>query len=101
MPVHRVQANRKTTLPIAVLAMIETIFFLTFAELFVATSGDSELATTNLAFIYLKGLFSLTEVELQQWASLPSSCLNSDQYCGDFSDADYRLQFGCLTQIFC
>jgi sorbitol/mannitol transport system permease protein len=44
---------------IAVLAMIETIFFLTiFAEIFVTTSGGPGLATTNLAyFIYLKALF--------------------------------------------
>ncbi len=44
---------------IAVLAMIETIFFLTiFAEIFVTTSGGPGLATTNLAyFIYLRALF--------------------------------------------
>ncbi|NJN87971.1 MAG: sugar ABC transporter permease [Leptolyngbyaceae cyanobacterium SL_7_1] len=55
---------RYITLPhlsraIAVLAMIETIFFLTiFAEIFVTTSGGPGLATTNLAyFIYLRALF--------------------------------------------
>lgn len=44
---------------IAVVAMIETIFFLTiFAEIFVTTGGGPGLATTNLAyFIYLKALF--------------------------------------------
>jgi sorbitol/mannitol transport system permease protein len=55
---------RYITLPhlgraIAVVAMIETIFFLTiFAEIFVTTSGGPGLATTNLAyFIYLRALF--------------------------------------------
>jgi sorbitol/mannitol transport system permease protein len=55
---------RHITLPhlgraIAVVAMIETIFFLTiFAEIFVTTSGGPGLATTNLAyFIYLRALF--------------------------------------------
>jgi sorbitol/mannitol transport system permease protein len=55
---------RFVTLPhlgraIAVVAMIETIFFLTiFAEIFVTTSGGPGLATTNLAyFIYLRALF--------------------------------------------
>ncbi|HEY9663483.1 MAG TPA: sugar ABC transporter permease [Allocoleopsis sp.] len=59
-----VEIFRFITLPhlgraIAVLAMIETIFFLTiFAEIFVTTSGGPGLATTNLAyFIYLKALF--------------------------------------------
>jgi sorbitol/mannitol transport system permease protein len=44
---------------IAVLAMIETIFFLTiFAEIFVTTSGGPGLATTNLAyFIFVRALF--------------------------------------------
>lgn len=44
---------------IAVVAMIETIFFLTiFAEIFVTTSGGPGLATTNLAyFIYVRALF--------------------------------------------
>jgi sorbitol/mannitol transport system permease protein len=44
---------------IAVVAMIETIFFLTiFAEIFVTTAGGPGLATTNLAYyIYLKALF--------------------------------------------
>jgi sorbitol/mannitol transport system permease protein len=43
---------------IAVVAMIETIFFLTiFAEIFVTTGGGPGLATTNLAYyIYLKAL---------------------------------------------
>jgi sorbitol/mannitol transport system permease protein len=43
---------------IAVVAMIETIFFLTiFAEIFVTTGGGPGLATTNLAyFIFLKAL---------------------------------------------
>ncbi|PIG93424.1 sugar ABC transporter permease [Gloeocapsopsis sp. IPPAS B-1203] len=43
---------------IAVVAMIETIFFLTiFAEIFVTTGGGSGLATTNLAYyIFLKAL---------------------------------------------
>ncbi len=43
---------------IAVVAMIETIFFLTiFAEIFVSTGGGPGLATTNLAYyIYLKAL---------------------------------------------
>ncbi|MBD1909463.1 MULTISPECIES: sugar ABC transporter permease [unclassified Leptolyngbya] len=55
---------RYITLPhlgraIAVLAMIETIFFLTiFAEIFVTTSGGPGLATTNLAyFIFVRALF--------------------------------------------
>ncbi|MBW4444847.1 MAG: sugar ABC transporter permease [Plectolyngbya sp. WJT66-NPBG17] len=55
---------RYITLPhlgraIAVVAMIETIFFLTiFAEIFVTTSGGPGLATTNLAyFIYIRALF--------------------------------------------
>lgn len=54
---------RHITLPhlgraIAVLAMIETIFFLTiFAEIFVTTAGGPGLATTNLAyFIFLRAL---------------------------------------------
>lgn len=44
---------------IAVLAMVETIFFLTiFAEIFVTTSGGPGLATTNLAyFIFIRALF--------------------------------------------
>jgi sorbitol/mannitol transport system permease protein len=44
---------------IAVVAMIETIFFLSlFAEIFVTTSGGPGLATTNLAyFTYLRALF--------------------------------------------
>lgn len=43
---------------IAVVAMIETIFFLTiFAEIFVTTGGGPGLATTNLAYyIFLKAL---------------------------------------------
>ena len=43
---------------IAVVAMIETIFFLTiFGEIFVTTGGGPGLATTNLAYyIYLKAL---------------------------------------------
>ena len=43
---------------IAVVAMIETIFFLAiFAEIFVTTGGGPGLATTNLAYyIYLKAL---------------------------------------------
>ena len=43
---------------IAVVAMIETIFFLTiFAEIFVTTGGGPGLATTNLPYyIYLKAL---------------------------------------------
>ncbi|MGB3766813.1 MAG: sugar ABC transporter permease [Phormidesmis sp.] len=43
---------------IAVVAMIETIFFLTiFAEIFVTTGGGPGIATTNLAYyIYLKAL---------------------------------------------
>ena len=43
---------------IAVVVMIETIFFLTiFAEIFVTTSGGPGLATTNLAFfIYIRAL---------------------------------------------
>ena len=43
---------------IAVVAMLETIFFLTvFAEIFVTTGGGPGLATTNLAYyIYLKAL---------------------------------------------
>ena len=43
---------------IAVVAMIETIYFLTiFAEIFVTTGGGPGLATTNLAYyIYLKAL---------------------------------------------
>lgn len=43
---------------IAVVAMIETIFFLAiFAEIFVTTAGGPGLATTNLAYyIYLKAL---------------------------------------------
>src|SRR3546814_821618 len=43
---------------IAVVVMIETIFFLTiFAEIFVTTSGGPGLATTNLAYlIYLRAL---------------------------------------------
>ena len=43
---------------IAIVAMIETIFFLTiFAEIFVTTGGGPGLATTNLAYyIYLKAL---------------------------------------------
>jgi sorbitol/mannitol transport system permease protein len=43
---------------ISVVAMIETIFFLTiFAEIFVTTGGGPGLATTNLAyFIFLKAL---------------------------------------------
>jgi sorbitol/mannitol transport system permease protein len=43
---------------IAVVAMIETIFFLTlFAEIFVTTAGGPGLATTNLAYlIYVRAL---------------------------------------------
>ena len=43
---------------IAVVVMIETIFFLTiFAEIFVTTAGGPGLATTNLAFfIYIRAL---------------------------------------------
>ncbi len=43
---------------IAVVAMIETIFFLTiFSEIFVTTGGGPGIATTNLAYyIYLKAL---------------------------------------------
>lgn len=43
---------------IAMVIMIETIFFLTiFAEIFVTTNGGPGLATTNLAFfIYIKAL---------------------------------------------
>lgn len=43
---------------IAVVAMIETIFFLAiFAEIFVTTAGGPGLATTNLAYyIYIKAL---------------------------------------------
>lgn len=43
---------------ITVVAMIETIFFLTiFAEIFVTTGGGPGIATTNLAYyIYLKAL---------------------------------------------
>lgn len=43
---------------IAVVAMIETIFFLTiFAEIFVTTGGGPGIATTNLAYyIFLKAL---------------------------------------------
>jgi sorbitol/mannitol transport system permease protein len=43
---------------ISVVAMIETIFFLTiFAEIFVTTGGGPGLATTNLAYyIFLKAL---------------------------------------------
>jgi sorbitol/mannitol transport system permease protein len=43
---------------IAVVVMIETIFFLTiFAEIFVTTSGGPGLASTNLAFlIYMRAL---------------------------------------------
>ncbi len=43
---------------IAVVIMIETIFFLTiFAEIFVTTTGGPGLATTNLAFlIYIRAL---------------------------------------------
>ncbi|MBD3882415.1 sugar ABC transporter permease [Phormidium tenue FACHB-886] len=43
---------------IAVVAMIETIFFLTiFAEIFVTTAGGPGLATTNLAYlIYMRAL---------------------------------------------
>lgn len=54
---------RYVTLPhlgraIAVVAMIETIFFLTiFAEIFVTTAGGPGLATTNLAYlIYVRAL---------------------------------------------
>ena len=45
--------------PIAMVVMIETIFFLTlFAEIFVTTGGGPGLATTNLAYlIYLRALF--------------------------------------------
>jgi sorbitol/mannitol transport system permease protein len=59
-----VDVFRYITLPhlgraIAVVAMIETIFFLTiFAEIFVTTSGGPGLATTNLAyFIFVRALF--------------------------------------------
>ncbi len=44
--------------PIAIVVMIETIFFLViFAEIFVTTTGGPGLATTNLAFlIYIRAL---------------------------------------------